>query len=316
LSTGEISSGAGFRRMQDLIMHEGIALRLDAWTMELQRRDQTCTTLDDFAASCPTKESITELSDYLAGNYVSGGQESTDIFVLHTGTPAAQQDYQCENILLMHKYFLLYEEMSYTMNQGDIGRLETLFPPWISIFRGTGKHKYASHMAKFLSDVHFVYPLKLWHAVHYNLLVNPTGLPGKFCGVDWVEESMINLYTKHTFGGSGPNYTQKRVIEESTLIKIFHDCHNNIERNFCLTSITSKHGLPNLSKSLEMVKIYTEKYKPNVHQPGRKAIYKVSDVMDLGQHIIFNLGGAVGDLEEKVNQAVEEDDLATELCSW
>jgi hypothetical protein len=65
-----------------------------------------------------------------------------------------------------------------------------------------------------------------------------------------------------------------------------------------------------------MVKIYTEKYEPNVHQPGRKAIYKVPDVMDLGQHIIFNLGGAVGDLEEKVNQAVEEDDLATELCSW
>jgi hypothetical protein len=33
-------------------------------------------------------------------------------------------------------------------------------------------------------------------AVRYNVLVNPTGLPGKFRGVDWVEESMINLYTK------------------------------------------------------------------------------------------------------------------------
>jgi hypothetical protein len=28
------------------------------------------------------------------------------------------------------------------------------------------------------------------------MLVNPTGHPGKFRGVDWVEESMINLYTK------------------------------------------------------------------------------------------------------------------------
>ena len=34
------------------------------------------------------------------------------------------------------------------------------------------------------------------HGVCYNMLVNPTGTQGKFQGVDWVEESMINLYTK------------------------------------------------------------------------------------------------------------------------
>jgi hypothetical protein len=80
--------------------------------------------------------------------------------------------------------------------------------------------------------------------------------------------------------------------------------------------MTSKHGLPNLSKSLEMVRIYNTTHKPNVHQAGRRALYKVPDVMDLGQHIVFNLGGAVEYLEEKADQAVEEDDLATELCNW
>lgn len=34
------------------------------------------------------------------------------------------------------------------------------------------------------------------HAIRYNMLVNPSGKPGKFRAVDWVEESMINLYTK------------------------------------------------------------------------------------------------------------------------
>jgi hypothetical protein len=58
----------------------------------------------------------------------------------------------------MHQYFLLYEEISFAMNRGDIGHLETLFPPWIYIFKSTGKHKYASHMTKFLTDVHYVYP--------------------------------------------------------------------------------------------------------------------------------------------------------------
>ena len=193
--TGKIGSAPGFRRMHEVIAHEGIALRLDAWTTEVRKRG-ACLTLEEFAATSPTEEKIVELSDYLAGHYVAGGQESADIFVIRTQTPAAQRDYQHENILLMHKYLLLYEEMSFALNQGDIGRVETLFPPWITIFRGTGKHKYASHMVKFLSDIYFLYPPKLRHAVRYNMLVNPTGLPGKFRGVDWVEESMINLYTK------------------------------------------------------------------------------------------------------------------------
>jgi hypothetical protein len=102
------------------------------------------------------------------------------------------------------------------MNQGDVGRVETLFPPWINLFRATGKHKYAVHMTTFLTDIHFVYPERLKYVclpsisithprvlnfhrrytVCYNMLVNPTGKPGNFRGIDWVEESMINLYTK------------------------------------------------------------------------------------------------------------------------
>ena len=44
------------------------------------------------------------------------------------------------------------------------------------------------------------------HAVRYNMLVNPTGKPGKFRGVDWVEESMINLYTKACLTESQNSY--------------------------------------------------------------------------------------------------------------
>jgi hypothetical protein len=71
------------------------------------------------------------------------------------------RDEQHENILLLHQYLLLYEETSFAMNRGDIGRLETVFPPWIAIFRAVGKHKYSAHMTKYLTDVHFVYPPRL-----------------------------------------------------------------------------------------------------------------------------------------------------------
>jgi hypothetical protein len=94
----------------------------------------------------------------LATHYVAGG----DVDIYSIWSKAAMEcDEQNENVLLMHQYFLLYEEITYSMNQGDIGRLETLFPLWINIFRATGKHKYAAHMTNFMTDIHFVYPPKL-----------------------------------------------------------------------------------------------------------------------------------------------------------
>jgi hypothetical protein len=111
-----------------------------------------------FAASKPNKEYLTKMAEHLAIHYV-GGYEA-NIFDLQ-GQSTAAQDAQRENILLMHQCFLLYDEISFSMNHGDISRLETLFPPWVYLFRATGKHKYAAQMVTFMTDVHFVYPLGL-----------------------------------------------------------------------------------------------------------------------------------------------------------
>ena len=81
------------------------------------------------------------------------------------------------------------------MNAGDIGRIETLFLPWIALLKGCGKHKYARQMVKFLQDIHFVYPEPLRRAIRYNVLINPTGKAGQFRGADWVVE-LNNLFTK------------------------------------------------------------------------------------------------------------------------
>ncbi|KAK6978313.1 hypothetical protein R3P38DRAFT_3235822 [Favolaschia claudopus] len=210
--TGKIGSNPGFRRMHEVIRHMGIVLRLDAWRVEAKRRNSAWTSLELFAEAKPSKDLLDEMAQSLVENFVAGG----DIDMYETRSRSADsRDAQHENILFLHQYFLLYEEISYAMNHGDIGRLEALFPPWISIFRAVGKHKYSAHMTKYLTDLHFVYPARLSRAVGYNSLVNPTETADGFRGVDWVEESMINLYTKHTFGGSGSNYTKARVIEES-----------------------------------------------------------------------------------------------------
>ncbi|KAK7055893.1 hypothetical protein R3P38DRAFT_2682417 [Favolaschia claudopus] len=192
--TGKISSDPGFRRMHEVIAHVGAALRLDAWRIEVLRRNSEWTSLQAFADSKPSFELVKEISEYLASHYVAGA-EDLNIFELRQ-KHSAERDQQKENILQMHQYFSLYEELSSAMNFGDIGRIETLFPTWIYIFKAVGKHKYAAHMLKFMNDVHFEYPPPLRHAVRYNILPNPTGQEGKSRGVDWVVEQMINLPTK------------------------------------------------------------------------------------------------------------------------
>lgn len=152
---GKIASNPKFRQMHEVIMHNGIALWLDCWRVNVAKWNTVWGSLESFTKSRPRWKDIEEISTKLVGNYVGGGDN--DIFEQHGQLPASR-DQQRENMLLMHQYFLLYEEISYAMNVGDIGHIETLFLPWIYLFRATGKHKYANQMVKFLTDVHFVYP--------------------------------------------------------------------------------------------------------------------------------------------------------------
>jgi hypothetical protein len=148
-------------------------------------------TLEKYAESEPTWAEIQDISIHLALNYVAIGERVTEM----RSKAESQRDKQLENALLLNSYSLLYEELSYAMNIGDIGRVEVCFPPWILIFKATGKHKYATHMMQLLGLLHFVCLPQLRHAIHYNMLINPTGLPGKFRAVDWLVE-LLNYYIK------------------------------------------------------------------------------------------------------------------------
>ncbi|KAJ6586746.1 hypothetical protein B0H10DRAFT_1925747 [Mycena sp. CBHHK59/15] len=298
--TGKIGSDPGFRRMHEVIMHTGAALRLDAWRIEVLRRNPAWKSLDDFAASKPTYKLLVEISEYLASHYVAGA-EDLSIYEVRA-KPGTERDQQRENILQMHQYFCLYEEMSFSMNFGDIGRVETLFPPWIYIFKAIGKHKYAAHMVKFMTDVHFVYPAPLRRAIRYNMLPNPKGMEGKCRGVDWVVEQMINLPTKDTYGGQGSNYTKKRVLEESPLIQIYHQCCSNIERNFQLNSFTSRHATPDMTKTLAKMAIYMQQNSPNEHRAGRKTTYSIPDVITQG------IGKMMSPEQEKGEEGGEDEE--------
>ncbi|KAG2064072.1 hypothetical protein BDR04DRAFT_1122825 [Suillus decipiens] len=146
--------------------------------------------LEAFAASEPTLDELKAIANKIALKYVV----THKLFQMRCKSQE-QYDMQHKNALLVNKYFLLYEELSYSMNHGDIGHVETSIIAWIPILKAIGKHKYAMHMTSFLINMHFVFPAGLKHAVCYHVLVNPTGKVMRWQAVDWCVE-LNNLFTK------------------------------------------------------------------------------------------------------------------------
>ena len=195
--TGKIETNPGFQRMHEVIQHVGIVSRLDCWRIVAQR--MAFTSLEDFVASNPSFESLKTMSEQLVVEFVAG----TNMSNLQRYTEDQRDDVH-ENMLMKQQYFLLYEEMSHALNASDIGRVETLFLPWMFIFQGCGKHKYAAEMKRYLENIHFIYPKTLARAVQMNILCNPTGEKGAFRAIDWLVEHN-NLYIKVSRSGSGHN---------------------------------------------------------------------------------------------------------------
>lgn len=150
---GKIQSNPGFRRMHQVITHDGICRRLDCWRVEVKKQNPSITSLEQFAGTEPTIHDLQELANRLAMDYVAS---SDSLFQLRS-QPQGTRDQQYENGLIVNQYYLLYEELSYAMNIGDIGRVEHCFLPWTALFKATGKHKYAAAIVQHVHNVHFVF---------------------------------------------------------------------------------------------------------------------------------------------------------------
>ena len=113
--------------MHEVIQHVGIVLCLDAWRVgAAEIINKKIETLNNFVKLQPTWEDLVKLAEHLCLNYVAA---KTHVMIQNRRKSTNECDQQHENILLQHQYFLLYKEMSYAMNYGDIGCIESLFFP-------------------------------------------------------------------------------------------------------------------------------------------------------------------------------------------
>ena len=279
--TGTITSKCEFRRMHQVVGHIGLARRLDCWRIVMQKKFPEYDTLEDFAKSKPSLDVLKVVASELSREFVANEHLKYEHF-----KSADERDQQFENAKLIQRYLLLYEELSYAMNAGDIGRLEQCLLSWIPLFKATGKHKYAAAMEKHLVETHFDCPLPLRRAIRYNSLVNPTGKAGKFRGVDWVVEA-LNHEIKNKHGGQGSNRSVERMIAESALVGTFRVINDSIEHNLHLYS-TSVHGTPDMRRTIGELRQSFLQCSPHHFVPGRKSLYCVPDMVNRGLELLQN----------------------------
>ena len=277
LTTKITTNKAGFRILNDCIIRLGVSDRLECLRVFIQERFPNCHSLEDFAKKIPKLEDIEMLCSELARTFGSSAVTREDFRY----KKASDRDFQYENTLTRIDHILLYEEFAYALRCGDVGRVETTLRRWIPIFKSTGKHKYATHLLRFMSDVHFSYPDDLKRAVRYNWLCNPTGTTMGFRGVDWLLER-YNCSTKVTYGGSGSNYTVERVIKESTLIQLYGDCKKIIETQYELAPKTTRHAEKDLTDTYAAMSRLAQSTSLLQFTEGRATACQIPDYFSMG----------------------------------
>lgn len=156
LEKHKIHTNPTFRQLHEVILHVGIILRLDAWRVEVCCRHPEISSLEQWAETNPEWEEILEIADVLTQKFIASADTAQDI---------RKEDNQRDKIFEIskayHKDFLLYEEMTYAMNHGDIGRLDACLTEWMGYFMGCGKVKYAQALLHYLVNMYVIYPKPL-----------------------------------------------------------------------------------------------------------------------------------------------------------
>ncbi|PPQ85735.1 hypothetical protein CVT24_002060 [Panaeolus cyanescens] len=308
--TGKILSKPGFRRVHEVIQQDVWGSILNCWEIIVRDQNSQWDSLEAFAAGKPTFNDIVEISHAIVRRFVAvnARQLSED-----RKKPDSRRDKAFENQCLRNRDELLYLETYHALNSGDIGRVEETFLDWIYMFRAVGKHKYSTHLLRFEHDLKHLYPEEVSKIIRMNWLINPTGLPFGFRGVDWLVERN-NLYTKVIYGGHGSNRSLDRIIEESPLIRLFQQMHVTIENGFHLTHQTIRHSMPILTVTMSKLRQHYLRHTPHVFTSGRSSRYEVPNTIEKGMGLLMSVQRSHKSIELEDSMDIDgEGDNETEL---
>ncbi|KAG9121427.1 hypothetical protein FRC07_002625 [Ceratobasidium sp. 392] len=253
---GKLSTNPGFRRTHNVIEHVLHASIVDCWRLLVKEKYNV--ELKDWK---PDWADIEALSRELVSTYVAG-----NMYCPTDG--AAKGDMVKDQMSLFNRDALLYISITRASKYGDVQRMRDLLPLWVYLWRHTKNYKYAQHITEFLLQLDEGWPPELSKIVQENWLINPTGKPDGFRGVDWVVERN-NFMSKCLYSGSSSNHSVKRLVKESPLIMDYQNIHGIVERSYGLTERTVYHPPPVMKETLGRLIVHLQTEKMNSHRPGR-----------------------------------------------
>ncbi len=156
--TKKFTSKPSFRMMHQVIHHDIWASMLDCWSIEANAQNDQWTTLEEFGQSEPLWDVLVAMSYIIVDKYVA----STERIYQSRAGAKSSRDCLFENQTLRNRDELEYLELYHAMNAGDIGRIEAAMLGWVYMFKASGKHKYASQMLGFMTNLSEFYPPELW----------------------------------------------------------------------------------------------------------------------------------------------------------
>ena len=144
-----------FRPIHDAIRHVGTCRRLDC--LRVLSQEDNHLNLQAFADSQPEWSRVQALAQAAVRRFMPYPDELPPI----QNAKPEERDEQLENSIGFNLYSALYEEMSYAMDHGDIGRVKMCLIAWAPLFEAAGKKKYSQHTIKLVHDLNNVFPPRM-----------------------------------------------------------------------------------------------------------------------------------------------------------
>ena len=149
-----LSATFKFWPIHDGVRYIGICQHLDC--MRVLAEEDNYPSLQEFANSKPKWPDVVMLAKKAVERFVP---YYPDLQEADEKEPEAR-DEQLDNNMGFNIYSTLYEEFSYAMDHGDIGRVEMCLIAWAPLFEAAGKKKYANHTIKLVHDLNHIFPEK------------------------------------------------------------------------------------------------------------------------------------------------------------
>ncbi|KIY66072.1 hypothetical protein CYLTODRAFT_412104 [Cylindrobasidium torrendii FP15055 ss-10] len=206
----------------------------------------------------------------------------------HVEVPGYSGDRVLSNAILFLREWTMWEECTYAVSEGDIGRVWEVFKYWIFVFAGGGNHNYRSIILELYCLFRYKASVELKEAVWNNWLVNVTGELGKWIEDDLMQEHynrwLEDMISKH--GGKFEDPLFRETISPN--VEFFINLKKEIEIGLGLYTRSQSHTSSDHSAEHKILrKIYRD---DQVHffVSGRSKGHAAKDLFELGYHVLGN----------------------------